>query len=86
MRALVITHNITRRDSMSIEKYLNEVSKYDVLTPEEELRLFRRFKDGDEAAFQKIIRSNLRFVISVAKQYQHTGLSLDDLIMRVISG
>lgn len=65
---------------MSIEKYLNEVSKYDVLTPEEELRLFRRFKDGDEAAFQKIIRSNLRFVISVAKQYQHTGLSLDDLI------
>lgn len=80
MRALVITHNITRRDSMSIEKYLNEVSKYDVLTPEEELRLFRRFKDGDEAAFQKIIRSNLRFVISVAKQYQHTGLSLDDLI------
>lgn len=80
MRALVITHNITRRDSMSIEKYLNEVSKYDVLTPEEELRLFRRFKDGDEAAFQKIIRCNLRFVISVAKQYQHTGLSLDDLI------
>lgn len=80
MRALVITHNITRRDSMSIEKYLNEVSKYDVLTPEEELRLFRRYKDGDEAAFQKIIRCNLRFVISVAKQYQHTGLSLDDLI------
>lgn len=80
MRALVITHNITRRDSMSIEKYLNEVSKYDVLTPEEELRLFRRFKDGDEVAFQKIIRCNLRFVISVAKQYQHTGLSLDDLI------
>lgn len=65
---------------MSIEKYLNEVSKYDVLTPEEELRLFRRFKDGDQAAFQKIVRSNLRFVISVAKQYQHTGLSLDDLI------
>lgn len=80
MRALVITHNITRRDSMSIEKYLNEVSKYDVLTPEEELRLFRRYKEGDEMAFQKIIRSNLRFVISVAKQYQHTGLSLDDLI------
>lgn len=80
MRALVITHNITRRDSMSIEKYLNEVSKYDVLTPEEELRLFRRYKDGDQAAFQKIVRSNLRFVISVAKQYQHTGLSLDDLI------
>lgn len=65
---------------MSIEKYLNEVSKYDVLTPEEELRLFRRYKDGDEIAFQRIIRSNLRFVISVAKQYQHTGLSLDDLI------
>ena len=80
MRALVITHNITRRDSMSIEKYLNEVSKYDVLTPEEELNLFRRFKEGDQAAFQKIVRSNLRFVISVAKQYQHTGLSLDDLI------
>lgn len=80
MRALVITNSITRRDSRSIEKYLNEIAKYDVLTPEEELELFQRFRNGDERAFSKIIRANLRFVVSVAKQYQHVGLSLNDLI------
>jgi RNA polymerase primary sigma factor len=80
MRALVITNSITRRDSRSIEKYLNEIAKYDVLTPEEELELFKKFRNGDERAFSKIIRSNLRFVVSVAKQYQHVGLTLNDLI------
>ncbi len=80
MRALVISQSITKRDSKALEKYLNEVSHYDLLTPEAEVDLFRRYHEGDEAAFEKIINANLRFVISVAKQYQHTGLSLADLI------
>ncbi|MDP4709568.1 MAG: RNA polymerase sigma factor RpoD/SigA [Saprospiraceae bacterium] len=80
MRALVITNTITKRDSLSLEKYLNEVAKYDVLSPDEELRLFQQYHEGDDRAFQKLIKSNLRFVISVAKQYQHCGLGLNDLI------
>jgi RNA polymerase primary sigma factor len=80
MRALVISHGITKRDSRSVEKYLNDISKFEVMSPEEELRTFQRFKAGDEDAFQRIIRCNLRFVVSVAKQYQHLGLSLNDLI------
>ena len=80
MRALVITNSITKRDSKSVEKYLNDISKYEVMTPEEELDAFKRFKNGEKHAFQKIIQCNLRFVVSVAKQYQHTGLSLNDLI------
>lgn len=80
MRALKITNSITRRDEKSLEKYLNDISKYGVLTPEEELNLFRRFKSGDENALRKILGHNLRFVVSVAKQYQHLGLWLGDLI------
>ena len=80
MRALVITNSITRRDAKSLEKYMTEVSRYEVLTPEQEVDLFRRYREGDEDAFQLIINSNLRFVISVAKQYQHCGLTLGDLI------
>jgi RNA polymerase primary sigma factor len=80
MRALVITQSITRRDAKSLEKYMTEVSRYDVLTPEQEVELFRRYKTGDQEAFQKIVNSNLKFVISVAKQYQHCGLTLGDLI------
>jgi RNA polymerase primary sigma factor len=80
MRALVITNSITRRDERSIEKYLNEIAKYEVLSPEEELRLFKRYRQGDEIALQKLINHNLRFVVSVAKQYQHVGLKLGDLI------
>lgn len=80
MRALTITNSITRRDQRSLEKYLNEISKYEVLSPEAETALFRRFKNGDEAAFSKILRHNLRFVVSVAKQYQYTGLWLGDLV------
>lgn len=80
MRALVIANTITRRDSKSIEKYLNEIGKFEVLSPEEEQKLFRRLKEGDEEAFERIINCNLRFVVSVAKQYPNCGLSLNDLI------
>ena len=80
MRSLKITHNITRRDQKSIDRYLNEIAKFEVLTPEEELNLFRRSKTGDEQAFYLLIQHNLRFVVSVAKQYQHLGFWLGDLI------
>ncbi|MEY3052975.1 MAG: hypothetical protein RLY31_2760 [Bacteroidota bacterium] len=80
MRALVITQSITRRDAKSLEKYMTEVSRYEVLTPEQEVDLFRKYKDGDLNAFQQIVNCNLKFVISVAKQYQHCGLTLGDLI------
>jgi len=80
MRALKISNSITPRDELSLEKYLNDISKYDVLTPEEELALFKRLRDGDDKALDIIVRHNLRFVVSVSKQYQHTGMSLTDLI------
>lgn len=80
MRALVITNSITRRDEKSIEKYLMEISRYEVLTPEGELGLFHQHRRGDADALEKIIAHNLRFVVSVAKQYQHLGLALGDLI------
>ena len=80
MRALKITNTITRRDQLSMDKYLNEISTYEVLSPEEELELFQRYRVGDERAFEKIIHHNLRFVVSVSKKYQHLGLNLGDLI------
>ena len=80
MKALKITNNITRRTEKSIDKYLNEIRNYDVLTPEEELELFQSLRAGDEGALDKIVLHNLRFVISVAKQYQDVGLTLVDLI------
>ena len=80
MRALKIERSITRRDEKSLEKYLNDISRYEVLTPEEELDLFERYQSGDEEAYAKLLLHNLRFVVSVAKQYQHTGLKLGDLI------
>lgn len=80
MRALKITQTITRRDEKSLEKYLTEISRYDVLTPEEELDLFQRSREGDKRAFEKLVNHNLRFVVSVAKQYQVPGLWLGDLI------
>lgn len=80
MRALKISNSITPRDELSLEKYLNDISKYDVLTPEEELALFKRLRNGDDKALDIIVRHNLRFVVSVSKQYQHTGMSLTDLI------
>lgn len=80
MRALKISNSITPRDELSLEKYLNDISKYEVLTPEEELELFKRLRSGDDKALDIIVRHNLRFVVSVSKQYQHTGMSLTDLI------
>jgi RNA polymerase primary sigma factor len=80
MRALKITQTITRRDERSLERYLSEISKYDVLTPEDEVALFQRIREGDDRALDKIVRHNLRFVVSVAKQYQIPGLWLGDLI------
>lgn len=80
MRQLKITKSITNRESQSLEKYLQEIGKVDLLTPEEEVMLAKRIKQGDEIALEKLTKANLRFVVSVAKQYQNQGLSLSDLI------
>lgn len=80
MRALQIQKSLTKRDERSISKYLATIAKFKVLSPEEELELFQAYQAGDTAAKEKIIQHNLRFVVSVAKQYQHTGLKLADLI------
>lgn len=80
MRQLKITKSITNRESQSLEKYLQEIGKVDLLTPEEEVDLAKRIKEGDKEALEKLTQSNLRFVVSVAKQYQNQGLSLSDLI------
>ncbi|MEO1052175.1 MAG: RNA polymerase sigma factor RpoD/SigA [Bacteroidota bacterium] len=80
MRQLKITQNITNRDSKTLEKYFNDISKEDLLTAEEEVDLARRSREGDGKALEKLVRANLRFVVSVAKQYQHTKIPLNDLI------
>ena len=80
MRQLKITNRITNRESLSLDKYLNDIGKIDILTPEEEADLSRRIKQGDEDALEQLTKANLRFVVSVAKQYQNQGLSLSDLI------
>ncbi len=80
MRQLKISKSITNRESQSIEKYLQEIGKEDLLTPEEEVELARRIRQGDQTALEKLTRANLRFVVSVAKQYQNNSLSLNDLI------
>lgn len=80
MRQLKITKSITNRESQSLEKYLQEIGKVDLITPEEEVKLAIRIKQGDSAALEKLTKANLRFVVSVAKQYQNQGLSLSDLI------
>lgn len=80
MRAFVISHSITNRDERSLDKYLNDISRYDVLTPDEEVELFHAYASGDENAMSRIVRHNLRFVVSVAKKYQNMGLGLPDLI------
>jgi RNA polymerase primary sigma factor len=80
MRQLKITNKITSRESLALDKYLNDIGKIDMLSPEEEADLVRRIKAGDQEALEKLTRSNLRFVVSVAKQYQNQGLSLSDLI------
>lgn len=80
MRQLKITKSITNRESQSLEKYLQEIGKVDLITPEEEVQLAIRIKQGDQYALEKLTKANLRFVVSVAKQYQNQGLSLSDLI------
>lgn len=80
MRQLKITKSITNRESQSLEKYLQEIGKVDLLTPEEEVDLAKRIKMNDPVALEKLTKANLRFVVSVAKQYQNQGLSLSDLI------
>ncbi len=80
MRQLKITKSITNRESQSLEKYLQEIGKIDLLTPEEEVDLAKRIKQGDQQALENLTKANLRFVVSVAKQYQNQGLSLSDLI------
>lgn len=80
MRQLKITKSITNRESQSLEKYLQEIGKVDLLTPEEEVDLAKRIKEGDQIALERLTKANLRFVVSVAKQYQNQGLSLSDLI------
>src|ERR1700693_3141813 len=80
MRQLKITKSITNRESQSLEKYLQEIGKVDLITPEEEVQLAIRIKQGDQKALDKLTKANLRFVVSVAKQYQNQGLTLGDLI------
>ncbi len=80
MRQLKITKSITNRESQSLEKYLQEIGKVELITPEEEVSLAIRIKNGDQLALDKLTKANLRFVVSVAKQYQNQGLTLPDLI------
>jgi RNA polymerase primary sigma factor len=80
MRQLKITKSITNRESQSLEKYLQEIGKVELIGPEEEVKLAVRIRQGDQKALEKLTKANLRFVVSVAKQYQNQGLSLPDLI------
>jgi len=80
MRQLKITKSITNRESQSLEKYLQEIGKVELISPEEEVKLALLIKQGDQRALDKLTKANLRFVVSVAKQYQNQGLSLPDLI------
>ena len=80
MRQLKITKSITNRESASLEKYLQEIGKEEMISAEEEVELAQRIKKGDQKALERLTRANLRFVVSVAKQYQNQGLSLPDLI------
>ncbi|RYY70144.1 MAG: RNA polymerase sigma factor RpoD/SigA [Chitinophagaceae bacterium] len=80
MRQLKITKSITNRESQSLEKYLQEIGKVELITPEEEVKLAILIKKGDQLALDKLTKANLRFVVSVAKQYQNQGLTLPDLI------
>ena len=75
-----ITKQITQRESQSLDRYFQEIGKVDLLTPDEEVYLAERIREGDEASLQRLVKANLRFVVSVAKQYQNQGLSLGDLI------
>lgn len=80
MRQLKISKQITNRESQSLDKYLQEIGKVDLITAEQEVELAKRIKAGDQIALEKLTKANLRFVVSVAKQYQNNGLTLGDLI------
>ena len=80
MRQLKIVKQVTNRESKSLDKYLNDISKIDLITAEEEVELAQRIRQGDQKALEKLTNANLRFVVSVAKQYQNQGLKLPDLI------
>ncbi|MBM3421130.1 MAG: RNA polymerase sigma factor RpoD/SigA [Bacteroidetes bacterium] len=80
MRQLKITKQVTNRDTPSLDKYLQEIGKVDLISPEEEVALARRIGNGDKDALEKLVKANLRFVVSVAKQYQNQGMTLPDLI------
>jgi len=80
MRQLKINKSITNRENASLDKYLTDIGREDLITAEEEVKLAQRIKDGDERALNKLVKANLRFVVSVSKQYQNQGLSLPDLI------
>ena len=80
MRQLKITKQVTNRESKSLDKYLQDISKVDLITADEEVELAQRIREGDQRALEKLTNANLRFVVSVAKQYQNQGLKLPDLI------
>lgn len=80
MRQLKITKQVTNRENASLDKYLQEIGRVDLITSDEEVELAKRIKQGDQAALEKLTKANLRFVVSVSKQYQNQGLSLPDLI------
>ncbi len=80
MRQLKITKQITNRETQSLDKYLSEIAKIDLITAEQEVQLAKRIREGDQMALEKLVNANLRFVVSVAKQYQNHGLTLSDLI------
>ncbi len=80
MRQLKINKSITNRENASLDKYLTDIGREDLITADEEVRLAQRIKEGDDIALNKLVKANLRFVVSVAKQYQNQGLSLPDLI------
>ena len=80
MRQLKIIKQVTNRESKSLDKYLQDISKIDLITANEEVELAQKIRTGDQAALEKLTNANLRFVVSVAKQYQNQGLTLPDLI------
>ena len=80
MRQLKITKQVTNRETASLDKYLQEIGKVDLITAEEEVELAQKIKAGDQIALEKLTKANLRFVVSVAKQYQNQGLTLPDLL------
>ena len=80
MRQLKITKQITNRENLSLDKYLQEIGREELITPEQEVELAKKIKSGDQLALNKLTKANLRFVVSVSKQYQNQGLTLPDLI------